>query len=998
MILCSSCNTECPDNANFCLNCGTSLKPNNQKQNQPEISLPVSNDSMTQALKRLMPKSYVEKLLASKGKMEGERRVVTILFSDVKGSTSLAEDLDPEEVLEVMNGAFNILIEPITQYEGTIARLMGDAILAFFGAPIAHEDDPYRACKAALDILQGAKNFSRKLELEKGIKGFDVRVGINTGLVVVAEVGTDLRVEYTAMGDAVNIAARMESAAKPGTILITESTKKLIQNDFELLLTGPITVKGKSVPINTYQVISVKHQEANLASEIKYVSPLIAREGELKTIEDAFNKLKNGVGGAISILGDSGIGKSRLVSEARKKQPSASKWVESRSLSYTSNNSYWTIRSLMKNFFGCYQESNEGLYLETINKKVISHFGTRTAEIYPYLEYFLSEPTEKTQTRATKFDDLRAAKGQFHYAINEFIKMEAVTQPLVIVWEDLQWCDSASLEILNNLLSLTIEVPLLLLLQYRLEENEARVWDFHHNALKEYKEKHTVISLQPLNEESSTLLINNLAGIEKLSAEIQNQIVQVSEGNPSFLEELVSSVLEQYENINNDTLSKKINIKDNLQLPGLLQNVIMSRVDCLEQRDKITLQTASVIGRVFPKKLLVSVMRESMPETEVEVSLKELQVRELILRHLPSNLSHNYSMPRKEYIFKQDLGQNVLYNSLLFSQRQALHRKVGEEIERLYSKNLDEFVDSLALHFERGKNFKKAVHYNKLSGDRAKELFANEDAIFFYTKSLTLSEGTQVEPLLLAKIQESLGDVYSTISDYSNSLNHFNTSLSYELDPTTKSRVYYKCGRVYERWGNYSQSLENYARAIELINQDDEKILAANIYSEMGLVYYRKEELAKAENLIQKALKLFNESGDDKHIAGALNNLGIIYGKLGHLDKSMELHEKSLEIRKQSVVSSGLAATYNNIGYLYQLKKNDDKAIEYYNKSLECCKKTGNLHGLAKTYDNLSHIFLANGKNELALDYNLKAISILGKIAASGEEVGPGVWLQSGVW
>lgn len=998
MIFCSSCNTECPDNANFCLNCGTSLKPNHQKQNRPEINLSVSNDSMTQALKRLMPKSYVEKLLASKGKMEGERRVVTILFSDVKGSTALAENLDPEEVLEVMNGAFNILIEPITKYEGTIARLMGDAILAFFGAPIAHEDDSYRACKAALDILLGAKKFSRKLELEKGIKGFDVRVGINTGLVVVAEVGTDLRVEYTAMGDAVNIAARMESAAKPGTILITESTKKLIQNDFELLPIGPIKVKGKSAPIDTYQVVAVKHEETTLASETKYVSPLIAREGELQTLTDSVNKLKNGIGGIISIIGDSGIGKSRLVSEIRKKQLSGLKWIEIRALSYTSNSSYWTIRNLMKNYLGYYQESNDGLFLETINERVKSLFGKHAVDIYPYLEYFLKDPVEKKEALSTEFDDLRSAKGQFHYALKEFIKMEALTLPIVMVWEDLQWCDLPSLEILNKLLALILEVPLLLLLQYRLEENEGGLWDFHHKTLKEYEEKHMVIALHPLDEKSSSLLINNLSGAEKISDEIQNQIIQVSEGNPSFLEELISSVLEQSENINNDTLSKKINIKDELQLPSLLQNVIMSRVDCLEQRDKITLQTAAVIGRVFPKNLLVRILKESMSENEIEDSLKELQIRELILRHLPSNISHKTSLLRKEYIFKQDLGQNVLYNSLLFSQRQVLHRKVGEEMETLYYKNIEEFVDSLAFHFERGKVFNKSVHYNKIAGDKAKDLFANEDAIFFYTKALSLSENTQTDPLLLAEIRESLGDVYSTIADYSNSLNHFNASLNYEIDSITKSRVYYKCGQVYERWGSYSRSLENYNRAIEFINLDSEKILAANIYSEMGLVYFRKGELAKAENLIQKALKLFNEASDDKHIAGALNNLGIIYGKLGQLDKSMGLHKRSLEIRKQSVVSSGLAATYNNIGYLYQLKKNDDKAIEYYNKSLECCEKTGNLHGLAKTYDNLSHIFLAKGKNELAIDYNLKAVSILGKIATSGEHISPDVWLQSGVW
>ncbi len=256
MTLCPSCDTECLKDAKFCHNCGQSLlsKFGDNLSEQKSSSLTNSRNN----LERLMPKEYVDRLLRSKGKMEGERRVVTILFSDVKGSTSLAEDLDPEEVLEIMNGAFEMLIKPITRYGGTLARLMGDAILAFFGAPIAHDDDPYLACRAALDILDGAKTYSEKLQKDRGIEGFAVRVGINTGLVVVAEVGADLRVEYTAMGDAVNIAARMESTAEPHTILITEATKRLVQDKFNLKSMGPISVKGKAKPLNVFRLMNLK--------------------------------------------------------------------------------------------------------------------------------------------------------------------------------------------------------------------------------------------------------------------------------------------------------------------------------------------------------------------------------------------------------------------------------------------------------------------------------------------------------------------------------------------------------------------------------------------------------------------------------------------------------------------------------------------------------------------------------------------------------------------
>ncbi len=995
MISCPSCNTECSENANFCPHCGSSLNSLPNKNPQHEMDSTISNVHLTQALKRLMPTSYVEKLLSSKGKMEGERRVVTILFSDVKGSTALAENLDPEEVLEVMNGAFNILIEPIARYEGTLARLMGDAILAFFGAPIAHEDDPYRACRAALDILEGAKNFTKKLEIERGIKGFGVRVGINTGLVVVAEVGTDLRVEYTAMGDAVNVAARMESSAKPGTILITEATKKLIQNDFELLPIGPIQVKGKSRSINTYRVLGVKNRANIFQETTKFRYPLIGRGSELKKINDALGELQNGTGSIISITGDRGIGKSRLIAEVRNKKPIGLKWAEGRTLSYTTNNSYWMARSLMRNYFGFYQETCDKPLLETMQKRVESHFGNMADEIYPYLEYFLKD---SINDKETKFDDLRAVKGQFHFALKEFIKKESLLQPIVLVWEDLQWCDLSSIELLNELLPLVVEYPLLLLFQYRLDENESRVWNFHHNNLNEYEEIHKIISLRPLGEAESILLIENLTGNINLSLEIQNQLIQKSEGNPTFLEELIISILEQSDSVLEYHSSENMNLKSELQFPDSLQNVIMSRVDRLEQLDKIVLHTASVIGRVFPKKLLANVLRDSFTESEFECSLNKLQLREFILRHLPSNLSSNTSIIPKEYIFKQDLAQFVLYNSLLLSQRQSLHRKIGEEFENLYSDNLTEIVDSLAHHFEKGKDFTKAIRYYKNAADKAKDFFANEDAIFFYSKALDLSGAVQTGPLLLAQIHESMGDVYSLTSEYSKSINHFTSTLSYQNDIILQAISYYKCGRVFERWGKYRKGLENYNKALTLINQNEENILAAHIYSGIGMVYYRQENLIEAQKLIEKAFSILNEFGSDKDIADVYNNMGIIYSKLGQLDNSLGFHKKSLKIREKFGVSSSLAASYNNIGYLHQQRDDLKTSIEYYTKSLECCEKTGNLHGLARTYDNLSHIYLTLGKNDLAMNYNLKAVALLGKISDSGSQINPDVWLQSGVW
>jgi len=908
----------------------------------------------------------------------------------------MEEDIDPEEVLEIMNGAFNVLIEPITRYEGTLARLMGDAILAFFGAPIAHEDDPDRACRAALEIVEGAERFSRELEREKGIKGFSVRVGINTGLVVVAEVGTDLRVEYTAMGDVVNVAARMESIAEPGSILITEETKKLLHNAIEIEEVGPIQVKGKTNPVIAYRVLGLTDKIYNFSQGILH-SRLVGRDAELLQIQETLKQLKQGEGKILSIIGDHGVGKSRLVAEISKLQTSGIGWAEGRALTYTSKHSYWVARSILKNFLGYHQESFDESMLDTIYKRAKTHFGDTVEEVYPFIEHFLEPSAEKNRIKSFELNDAQTLKGQVHYSVKEFIKKESTERPLVLVWEDLQWCDASSFDLLNDLLPLVEEVPLLLLLIYRIDENEEEIWNFHHKNLDGYKQRHKIISINPLNNQESILLIRNILKSKNLTVEMQNQVIEKTEGNPSFLEEVIHSLNDKgFLRHKKDRLSTTYG--KGFQVPNLLQSVIMARIDCLMPSDKLTLQTASVIGRIFQKRLLAQIMQDNINENDFEKALKELQFKELILRHLPVNISFSKSHVGKEYIFKHNITQDVVYNSMLLSHRRKLHSQIGEVIENLYPNHNEKFSDILAVHFEKGKVLNKAIHYSKMAADRAKDIFANDEAVFFYSNTLKLSEETFLEPLDVAQIHESLGEVYSLTAKYSLAIDHYKESLNYYKDPNTLTKIYYKCGQAYERWGKYETALENFNYGLSLQSRGDEDEQAALIYAGIGMVYYRKGNIIQAEKFNNLALSILKRNGNELYLAETYNNLGIIYCKSGDLEKSFEYHQKCLLIRESVGAVSGLAASNNNLGYLYQLKNDFDKAVEYYNKSLEYCEKIGNLHGMARTYDNLSQIYLIKGNEEMTKDYNLKAMDILGKIAKDGSELESEVWLQSGVW
>jgi class 3 adenylate cyclase len=474
----------------------------------PEPGVP----ALTEALQRLVPKEFAERLLATRGQVAGERRVVTILFSDVKGSTAMAEDLDPEDVMEIMDGAFDVLIEPVYRYEGTLARLMGDAILAFFGAPIAHEDDPERACRAALEIVEGAKAYAAQLEEERGISGFDVRVGINTGLVVVGEVGSDLRVEYTAMGDAVNLAARMEGAAEPGAVLITEGTYKLIAPTFETEALGPIHVKGKAEPVSVHRVLALKAAPGKLRGITGLESPLVGREAELRALQEAIERLQVGVGGIITIVGEAGIGKSRLVAELRKQtlakgsEPSQGlpppQWVEGRCLSYGTSVAYLLWLDVLRGLLGVTPEDAPARARDVLRERVKALCPESFDEIYPYLGRLMSLPLTTEEEALLQDLEPEELKTNTFQAVETLLANAARERPLVLVCEDLHWSDPTSLELLEQLLALTDLVPLLTMCVFRPEKRHGS-WGLRETAARDYGHRHTDLWLDPLSAAQS---------------------------------------------------------------------------------------------------------------------------------------------------------------------------------------------------------------------------------------------------------------------------------------------------------------------------------------------------------------------------------------------------------------------------------------------------------------------------------------------------------------
>ena len=659
------------------------------------------------------PAYLAEKILASRAALEGERKQVTVLFADLKGSTELIAGLDPEEARKLLDPALHVMIEAVHRFEGTVNQVLGDGIMALFGAPVAHEDHALRACYAGLAMQAAMRRYAEEVRRSHGLE-VQMRVGLNSGAVVVRAIGNDLHMDYSAVGQTTHLAARMEQLATPGSIRLTAATLRLVEGLVQVNALGQFPVKGLPDPVEVFELIGASAIRRRLqASAARGLTRFVGRQQELAALQQALERAGAGHGQVVAVVGEAGVGKSRLVYEfVHSHHTQGWSVLESASVSYGKATPYFPVIDLLKR----YAHIDDHDDTRTIRAKVTGQVLTLDETLQDVIPALLSLLDALPEDSPFLQLDPPQRRQRTLDALKRVVLRESQVQPLLLVFEDLHWIDSETQALLGSLVESLPTAHLLLLVNYRPEYQ-------HGWGSKTY---YTQLRLDPLPPVSADEFLQALLGDDPGLEPLKHLLIARTEGNPFFLEESVRTLVETGVLVGEPGAYRLVKPLDSLQVPVTVQAVLAARIDRLPAEEKRLLQTAAVIGTEVPLPLLQAIAE--LPEAALHPGLAHLQAAEF--------LYETRLFPERAYTFKHALTHEVAYGSLLQERRQALHARIVEALETLAGDRQDEQVDRLAQHALRGQVWDKALRYCRQAGARAHARSAYREAVGYWEQAL----------------------------------------------------------------------------------------------------------------------------------------------------------------------------------------------------------------------------------------------------------------------
>jgi len=849
----------------------------------------------------------------------GERKLVTIMFADLSGFTALSERMDPEAVRELMNDCFDRLVPVVEKYDGTVDKFIGDEIMALFGAPVTHENDAEQALVTALEMMEVLKAFNAERNIHLGM-----HIGINTGLVIAGGMGSSGRQQYSVIGDAVNLASRLEDTSEREEILVGPDTYRLVSSLFDFDAKS-IRVKGKAEAVKVYNLRGKKKKPGPRRDIEGLYSPLVGRDTTLRQLGEALSALRDGQGGLMAITGDAGLGKSRLVAEIRQAQGEGLTWVEGRALSYGQEMSYWVIRDLLRSQLDVRFEARPEEAEDVLRSSLARRLPEQVEAVYPFLAHLLELPLDEGMAAQVQRLSSPALQEQLGSAVADYVRALSQERPVVLVGEDLHWTDPSSLHLFEALLPLVDEAPVFLLLVFRPEGE--RILTFHQHLRDTRGEGYQVLVLTPLTREESAQLVQNLLRIENLPEETGQQILDKTEGNPFFVEEVLRSLVDAGLVVlegERATVSQPI---ESIDVPDTLQGVIAARIDRLSPEDKHTLQVASVIGRVFQHRVLVYLAAQKPSGVPLDPSLRELRRRELIRLRRMAMVE-----VEPEYTFKHMVTWEVTYNSLLLAQRRDLHQAAGQAIEALFPDQRDQLSPTLAYHFYQAADFTCALPYLIKAAQRAQETYAYDEGRRF-----------------LGQAQEAIAQLEEAA-----------------VRPQ-RWEVLLTLAAIEDRQGNGDRVLPLCQEVLERAHPEEDQEFVGRALMQIGWVQYRKADWEEALRLHQEAMDLFAALGDEQRCATIHLCVGNIAFERSQLDEAERHYKEAQDAATKNADYSQLGSIYGNLGVIATVRGQYVEAMLHYTESLKAYGRVNHRYGLCQTYHNLGMAHAAQQEWQAAL-------------------------------
>jgi class 3 adenylate cyclase/tetratricopeptide (TPR) repeat protein len=922
-----------------------------------------------------------ERASSANHKLAAERRVVTILFADVNGSTAMAESLDPEDWAEIMNEAFEYMTRPIIHYGGTVARLMGDAVLAFFGAPTAHEDDPLRAVLSGLDIIEGIQPFRKRLKTEFDLD-FNIRVGINTGVAVVGEVGSAQAGEYTAMGDEVNLASRMEQTALPGTIQITAETYRMVAPWIEAQSMGGVEIKGKRDLVPVYRVLGRKDVPTQARGIAGISSPLVGRAAELKIIDNMVANLFRQQGQILTLIGEAGLGKSRLIDEMHKEllksHPGSFEWIEARAISYEVSRPYGLYVQTLRQV--CQIEDDEPV--EVLRGKVVQTFSSlsddKQTSIANTIEVLLSASQGiEESTSPTKAE---AVKREIFSSMLDIWKLKASEQPLVLVLDDLHWADQASVELTSHLFQLVEQVPIMFVCAFR-PHRDSPSWLLRQDAALNANNSHE-LNLSPLASMESNQLVDNILQIPDLPGDLRNAILKKTEGNPFFIEEVLRTLIDKgvIQRGEDKFQWQMAENYEEFDIPDNLQALLLARIDRLDPDPRRTMQIAAVIGRFFSYRVLAEIA-EDVPD--LEKHLEYLQLMGLI--------QLNAQSPEQEFIFLHELTREAAYQSILKRQRRMYHRQVGEAIEKVSAGNLADEAYRLAYHFDEARDYQKALRYYRIAGSQSLKLFANQEANQYLRAAIDLALKLNVTSIILSQLYLSRGRALEFLNDFDAALDNYEEleelgrtrpDRSLELAGLVPQTIIYSMPNVKF---NPQIGAQLARRAMHLaIDMRDYEAEARSLWSLMLIQTFTESDLEPAIRYGEQGLTIAREHDLREVEAYLQHDLARPYMRSGRQGDAWDAYQSSQAYWREVKNYPMLADNLGSLAESYYKAGEFDKSLTHAAEGYRISEEIGNEWGMAYNNFVFGPILLERGE----IDESLQALEETRRLARQSNFAG----------